>query len=161
LGDSHPEATGLAIVGSVGLLGSTFVTWFAVLVQYPTDESLVRYGIFGPAYGSLHDYSAFGRAFEVLTVLAGIAALLAILYGTVAASRMDAVANILMASGAVAFSVLVIAWITFEIADPLGNATGGDVRLGLGAVLAGLSAGGILGAGLFLRRDLRPDHGAR
>ena len=119
--DSHPEAAGLAIAGSVGLLGSTFATWFVVLVQYPTDESLKRYRIFGRAYGSLHDYSAFGRAFEVLTVLAGIASLLAILYGAVAANRMDGVVNILTASGAVALAVLVLAWITFEIADPLGK----------------------------------------
>lgn len=141
----------MAIVGSIGLLGSTITTWFSVLVEYPTDESLVRYKIFGPPYGSLHDYTVFGRAFEVLTVLAGVLALLAIVYGSVVRHRIRAMANVLTASGAVAFMVVPISWITFEIADPLGSATGGHVRLGPGSILAALSAGAILAGGVLLR----------
>lgn len=149
--DSHPEGTALAIAGSIGLLGSTIVTWFSVLVQYPTDESLVRYKVFGPPYGSLHDYTGFGRAFEVLTVLAGVLALLAVLYGSVVVHRMEAVTNVLIASGAVALVVVPISWVTFQVADPLGTATGGDVRLGPGAILAGLSGAAVLGGGLLVR----------
>src|SRR3954452_18179023 len=94
-GALSPEGTGLSVVGSMVLLGSTVATWFSVVVQYPTDESRVEYTIFGPAYGSLHDYTVFGRAFEVLIVLAGAVALLAILYGSVLIDRMGAAANVL------------------------------------------------------------------
>lgn len=149
--DAHPEGTALAIAGSMGLLGSTVTTWFSVLVQYPTDESRVEYKIFGPPYASLHDYIAVGRVFEVLTVLADVFALVAILYGSVVVDRTRAVANVLTVSGAVALGVLVISWITFETADPLGTATGGDVRLGVGWFLAALSAGAIVAAGLLIR----------
>ena len=151
--DAHPEGTALAVAGSMGLLGSTVTTWFSVLVQYPTDESRVEYKIFGPAYGSLHDYIAVGRVFEVLTVLAGVFALVAILYGGVVVDRTRAVANVLTVSGAVALGVLVISWITFETADPLGTATGGDARLGVGWFLAALSAGAIVAAGLLSGRS--------
>jgi len=88
----------------------------------------------------------------VLTVLAGVLALLATLYGSVVVGRrIRAVATVLTASGAVALAVFLISWITFETADPLGTAIGGDARLGLGGILAALSAGAILAAGLLIR----------
>ncbi len=154
--ESHPEGTALAVAGSIGLLGSTFTHWFSVLVEYPMDESLVRYKIFGPGQRiRFHDYTAFGRAFEVLTVLAGVLALLAILYGSVSVARITAVGNVLTASGVVAVAVFLLSWITFETADPLGTAIGGDARLALGGILAGLSAGAILAAGLLIRSGER------
>jgi hypothetical protein len=138
------------------LLGSTVATWFSVLVQYPTDESRVEYTIFGPAYGSLHDYTVLGRPFEVLIVLAGLVALLAILYASVVVDRIGAAANLLIASGALALAVVLVAWFTFETTDPLGNATGGDVQLKAGAILAGLSGAAILAGGVLIRRELSP-----
>lgn len=149
-----PEGTALSVVGSMVLLGSTIATWFSVLVQYPTDESRVEYTIFGPAYGSLHDYTVVGRVFEILIVLAGAVALLAILYGSVVVDRMRATAHVLIASGAIALAVVLLAWFTFETTDPLGNAIGGNVQLKAGSILAGLSGAGILAGGVLIRRSL-------
>jgi exosortase/archaeosortase len=151
-----PEGAALSVVGSMVLLGSTIATWFSVLVRYPTDESRVEYTIFGRAYGSLHDYTVLGRPFEVLIVLAGAVALLAILYGSVVVDRMAAVAKVLIASGALALAVVLLAWFTFETTDPLGNATGGDVQVKAGAILAALSGAGILAGGVLVRRELSP-----
>lgn len=149
----HPEGTALAVVCSIVLLGSTVVTWFSVLVQYPTDESRVEYRIFGPAYGSLHDYTIYGRTFEILIVLAGAVALLGILYGSVVVDRMGVVANVLIACGAVALAVVLVAWFIFEATDPIGKATSGDVQLRAGAILAALSGAGILAGGFLVRRS--------
>lgn len=88
--------------------------------------------------------------FEILTVLAGVLALFAVLYGSVVVDRIRVMGNLLIACGAISLLVVPTSWITFEIADPLGSATGGHARLGPGAILAALSAGAVLTGGLLV-----------
>jgi hypothetical protein len=157
-----PEAaTGpvLAFVGALGLLGSTIPRWFSILVKYPTDQVLNEYGVLALDRGSLHSYSALGWPFEVLTVVAGIVALVTAIYSGVAAGRAKRAAAAVIACGAVALAVVVVASITFEIANPRSNglALGSDLRLGPGAIAAALSAVVILVGGLLSRRAVTYD----
>ncbi|HWI05305.1 MAG TPA: hypothetical protein VNT52_15985, partial [Acidimicrobiales bacterium] len=155
----QPEAAAgpvLSFVGALGLLGSTIPRWFSVLVLYPTDQVLNDYGVLALNRGSLHSYIVLGWPFEVLTVLAGIVALVAATYSGVAVGRAKRAAVALIACGAVALGVVVIASITFEIANPRseGLALGSDLRLGPGAIAAALCAVVILVGGLLTRRPV-------
>lgn len=86
-------------------------------------------------------------------MLAGVVAFVAAAYGGVSVGRSQRAAVTLIACGAVALGVVVVASITFEIANP-GPAPviGSDLRLGPGAMAAALSAVVILDGGLLTRR---------
>lgn len=59
-------------------------------------------------------------------------------------------ANVLIASGAVALAVVSMSWITFEIGHPPG-ALDGDPRLAPGVILAAMSGAAVLAGGLLVR----------
>lgn len=152
-----PEAAAgpvLSFVGALGLLGSTIPRWFSILVKYPTDQVLRDYGVLALDRGSLHSYIVFGWSFEVLTVLAGIVALVTAIYSGVTLRQAERTAVALIACGAIALGVVVVASITFEIANPRsdGLVLGSDLRLGPGAIAAALSALVVLVGGLLTRR---------
>ena len=70
------------------LLGSTIARWFDVLVDYGVDQTLNDYRVLtAPDSGSLHDYIGVGFEFEVLIVLAGLVALVTVIFRAVAADR--------------------------------------------------------------------------
>ena len=144
----------LSIVGSVALLGSTLFRWFSVLEEYPTDQVLNDYGVFASGRRiAMHTYIALGWSFEVLTVIAGLVALLATAYGSVEADRAKPAAVVVAACGVVALVVVVVASLAFEIANPPDAlAIGSDLRLAPGAIAAALSAVCMLGGGLLTRR---------
>ena len=153
----QPEAAAgpvLSFVGALGLLGSTIPRWFSLLVKYPTDQVLRDYGVLALDRGSLHSYTVLGWPFEILTVLTGIVALVAAIYSGVAVGRAKRAAVALIGFGAVALGVVVVASITFELANPRsdGLVLGSDLRLGPGAIAAALSAVVILVGGLLIRR---------
>jgi hypothetical protein len=150
--EARPEAAALAVVGSMVLLGSTISTWFSVRVDYGLDVELERYSMFLRSdQRRLHDFTSLGWGFEVATVLAGVVALVAILYGSVVTDRMKATAWVLISCGAVALAVVIISWITFEYGTPR-DGLGGEVQQAPGAILAALSGGSILVSGLLHRR---------
>lgn len=154
-----PEAAAgpvLSFVGALGLLGSTIPRWFSVLVLYPTDQVLRDYGVLALDRGSLHSYTVLGWPFEILTVLAGIVALVVATFSAVAVGRARTAAVALIACGAAGLGVVVVAAITFEIANPRsdGQVLGSDLRLGPGAIAAALSAVVILVGGLLSRRPV-------
>ena len=146
----------LAFVGALGLLGSTIPRWFSILVKYPTDQVLREYGVLALDRGSLHSYTVFGWPFEVLTVLAGIVALVAATYSGAATGRGMRAPVALIACGAIACGVVAVASVIFEIANPRsdGLVLGSDLRLGPGAIAAAVSAVVILVGGLLTRRPV-------
>lgn len=146
----------LAIVGAVTLLCSTLPSWFSVLVKYPTDQILHDYGIFAFDRGSLHSYSAYGWSFEVLTLIAGIVALVAAGYAGGTANRAGPAAVTVTACGAIALAVVAVASLTFEIANPRSDdlVLGSDLRLGPGAIAAAVAGVVIVAGGLLTRRAL-------
>ena len=157
MSDSPKAVTGpaLAIVGAAALLGSTLLRWFSVLVAYPTDQFLYDFGVLALGRRTLHSYMLVGWAFEALTVLAGVAALVAAVYAGGLARPTQAAAA-LIGCGAGALALVVVASIAFEVADPRSDsaAIGSDLRLGPGAVAAALSAVLILAGGLLTRREV-------
>jgi hypothetical protein len=94
-----------------------------------------------------------GTALSVVGSMVLLGSTVAILYGSVVADSMGAAANVLIASGALALAVVLVAWFTFETTDPLGNASGGDVQLKAGAILAALSGAAILAGGVLIHRE--------
>ena len=157
ISDSPQAVAGpaLSIVGAVALLGSTLFRWFSVLIKYPTDQVLRDYGIFSSGRRiPMHSYIVFGWSFEVLTVIVGLVALLATGYGSVEADRAKPAAVVVAACGAVALAVVVVAAVSFEIANPRsdGLVLGSDLRLAPGAIAAALSAVCMLAGGLLTRR---------
>jgi hypothetical protein len=120
-----------------------------------------EYGILALDRGSLHSYTAFGWAFELLIGLAPVVAVLATLYGDVVDTRAKAAANTVIASGVVALGVVVVATVTFEIANPRsdGFLIGSDSHLGPGAMAAALSAGVIIAGGVVIRRAVSSSQG--
>jgi hypothetical protein len=144
----------LAFVGALGLLGSTIPRWYSVLVKYPSDQVLGDYGVLALDRGSLHSYTLFGWPFEVLTVLAGIVAVVAAIYSGVAVGQAKRAAVALIAFGDIALGVVVVATVTFEIANPRsdGPVLGSDLRVGPGAIAAAVSAVSIVVGGLLSRR---------
>lgn len=155
----QPEAAAgpvLAFVGALGVLGSTIPRWFSILVEYPTDQVLREYGILALDRGSLHSYTVFGWPFEVLTVLTGIVALVAAIYSGAAMDRAKRAPVALIACGAIAFGVVAVASVTFEIANPRsdGLVLGSDLRLGPGAITAAVFAVVIVVGGLLTRRSV-------
>jgi hypothetical protein len=155
----QPEAAAgpvLALVGALGLLGSTIPRWFSILVEYPTDQVVRDYGVLAIDRGSLHSYIVLGWPFEALTLLVGIVALVVAAYSGVAVGRAMRAAVALIAVGAIALGVVVVATITFEIANPRSDhlVLGTDLRLGLGAIAAAGSAVVIVVGGLLTRRPV-------
>jgi fumarate reductase subunit C len=152
---SSPEGSVLSIVGALALLGSTAPRWFSVLVKYPTDQVLRDYGILALDRGSLHSYVLVGWAFEVLAVVTGVGTMAVTLYGESVVGRAKAAANVVIACGAVAFAVVVLATITFTVANPRsdGAVIGSDMRLGPGAVAAAVAAVVVVVGGVFSRRS--------
>lgn len=150
----------LSIIGAVALLCSTLPRWFSVLIKYPTDQVLHDYGVFAFDRGSLHSYTVFGWAFEVLTLVAGVVALVAAGYAGGIASRARPAAVAVITSGAVALAIVVVASLIFEIANPrsAGPVLGSDLRLGPGAIAAALSGVVIVVGGLLTHRTLRVCH---
>lgn len=144
----------LSIVGSVALLGSTVLRWFSVLEEYPTDQVLKDYGVFASGGRiAMHSYIALGWSFEVLTVIAGLVALLATAYGSAVADRAKSAAVVVAACGVVALVVVVVASLAFGIANPPDDlALGSDLRLAPGAIAAALSGVCMLAGGLLTRR---------
>lgn len=112
------------------------------------------YGILAFDRGSLHSYVVVGWSFEVLTLIAGGVALVAAGFAGGFANRARPAALTLIASGAVALAVAVVASLTFEIANPrsAGPVLGSDLRLGPGAIAAALSAVVVLAGGILTRR---------
>ena len=96
------------------------------------------------------------RTFEVLTVLAGIVALVAAIYSGAAMDRAKRAPVALIACGAIAFGVVAVASVTFEIANPRsdGLVLGSDLRLGPGAITAAVFAVVIVVGGLLTRRSV-------
>lgn len=154
----YPQAVAgpaLSIVGAVGLLGCILLRWFSVLIKYPTDQVLRDYGVFASGRRMpMHSYIVFGWSFELLTVIAGVVALLATVYGSEVADRAKPAAVVVTACGAVALAVVVVASAAFEIANPRsdGLVLGSDLRLGPGAIVAALSAVFLFAGGLLTRR---------
>jgi hypothetical protein len=151
---ARPEGPVLCFVGAFALLASTVPRWFSVLIEYPGDQVRNDYGILALDRGSLHSYTAFGWAFELLIALAPIVAVLATLFGDVVDTSAKAAANAVIASGMVALGVVVVATVTFEIANPRsdGFLIGSDSQLGPGAIAAALPAGVIIAGGVVIRR---------
>ena len=67
----------------------------------------------------------------------------------------------MIASGVVALGVVVVATVTFEIANPRsdGFLIGSDSQMGPGAMVAALSAGVIIVGGVVIRRTVSSSQG--